>query len=80
MSNSGISTKSKRASVQQEMMADKAGDALENLYQDIADHFKPSHFRFDHFDLDKKSSRHQRLKITGFRILIPVGKKVTKEE
>ena len=63
------------------MLANKnKEDPLFYIYEDIADHFKESHFKREQMDMKDKSYRHQRYKITGFRVLIPVGKKVKPEE
>ena len=75
ITSSNFSTTSNGA-VKMEMMAGKKKDELHHIYEDIADHFKQSHFKRDPFDMDKKTYRHQRYTITGFRVLIPVGKKV----
>ena len=58
------------------MMAGKADDPLKHIYEDIADHFKQSHFKHDAVKIGDKPSRHQRYVITGFRMLIPVEKRI----
>jgi hypothetical protein len=44
--------------LKKQMMADKAGDPLKHIYEDIADHFKQSHFKHDHLQIGDKPSRH----------------------
>lgn len=56
------------------MLKGKEKDPLFHIYEDIADHYYPSHFMTDGYFLDEKRPRHLRLKITGFRILIPFTK------
>jgi hypothetical protein len=55
------------------MMAEKLEDPLDFIYEDIADHFMPNHFK-DNYIIGTKILRHERYKITGFRVLIPVAK------
>ena len=66
--------------LKRQMMAGKPNDPLRHIYEDIADHFKPSHFKYEHTKVGDKPARHQRYQITGFRVLIPVARKLDPEE
>lgn len=57
---------------QQLMDSVAANDPLRFIYQDIADYYDPGEFKDKNHDISTGTSRHQRLKIIGFKVLIPV--------
>lgn len=50
----------------------KEKDPLIHIYQDIADRYDPNEFKNPNYDSEMNEYRHQRFKITGFNVLIPV--------
>ena len=61
------------AKMRQQLMDSVAEtDPLGFIYQDIADYYDPGEFKDKNHDISTGTSRHQRLKIIGFKVLIPV--------